>query len=136
MQKLKKAYVLFLFMAITGMSVGQTYDTRDIQPDSHYDNVHVKKMHSDDRSTTFVIWVKDKVKPHKHAQHTEVIVVLQGKAMMTVGSETKKIRKGDMIIIPQGTVHSVVTTSRKPLKVVSVQSPVFKGKDRIWVEEQ
>lgn len=129
---------VLLFGLLCSMSIlnAQSMETKHIHPEAEYDNVHVKKMHSDDRSTTFLIWVREKVKPHKHAAHTEVIVVLKGKGMMTVGDQTKQICKGDLIIVPQGTVHSVITTSRKPLQVVSVQSPVFLGKDRIWIEEK
>jgi len=131
-------HCLLLFGLLCSMCTldAQSMETKDINPQADYDNVHVKKIHSDDRSTTFLIWVKEKVKPHKHEAHTEVIVVLKGKGMMTVGDQTKNIRKGDLVIVPQGTVHSVITTSRKPLKVVSIQSPVFLGKDRIWIEEK
>jgi len=132
---LRSVVLLCLFLGANTLSA-QIFHAKHIRPDMDYDNVHVKKMHSDERSTTFLIWVKEKVKPHKHASHTEVIVVLKGKGLMTVGDETREIRKGDLIIIPQGTVHSVITSSRKPLKVVSIQSPVFLGKDRIWIEER
>ena len=54
--------------------------------------------------------------------------------MMWVGQDSSVIKKGDVIVIPKGTVHSVVTKSKKPLLVVSVQSPRFVGKDRVWVK--
>jgi len=37
--------------------------------------------------------------------------------------------------VPPNTAHAVVTTSPKPLKVLSVQSPQFLGQDRIVIEE-
>ena len=44
--------------------------------------------------------------------------------------------KGDHIIVPPNTAHAVVTTSSKPLKVISVQSPEFLEDDMIFMEEE
>ncbi len=129
-------FILLLFALTVTNSFGQISNQKHIVPDKEYDNVHVKKIHSDDRATTFVIWVKKAVKSHRHESHTEMIVVFKGKGKMTVGDEVKSIKKGDIIIVPINTAHSVITTSRKPLKVLSVQAPVFLGKDRIWIEEK
>ena len=127
---------IFGFVVISSASYGQTIHAKTLKPDStNFENVYVQKIHSDSLSSTFAIWVKNEVKPHKHQYHSEVVSVIQGKGLMTVAGITKPIRKGDVIIIPQGTVHSVVTKSKKPLLVISVQSPKFVGKDRIWVIE-
>jgi mannose-6-phosphate isomerase-like protein (cupin superfamily) len=115
--------------------VGQIYDGKKLIPDSTtYENVYVKPLYSDSLSSTYAIWVKKAVKSHKHVKHTEVVTVLQGKGVMTVGGQERKIKKGDVVIIPKGTPHAVITTSRKPLLVISVQAPRFKGKDRIWIK--
>lgn len=103
------------------------------QPDSsNYENIYVKKIAEDHLQSTYAIWVKDKVKPHYHAHHTEVVFVVSGRGIMRLGDEVFKIKKGSTIRIPSNTVHAVVTTSRKPLKVISVQAPKFDG-DRVWV---
>jgi len=104
------------------------------QPPADYENVAVTKIFNDSLNSTFVIWVKREVKPHKHAHHTECITVLDGEAEMTLGDTTFTIKKGDMVFIPAGTVHSVKVTSKKSLKVVSTQSPHFDGSDRVFVE--
>lgn len=105
-----------------------------LKPPKEFENIHVEKLYSDARSSSFVIWVKDKVRLHKHAAHTEQVVVLAGKGLMRTGEEVRQIKKGDIIYIPQGTPHSVKVTGGV-LKVLSVQSPEFKGKDRIFLEE-
>jgi mannose-6-phosphate isomerase-like protein (cupin superfamily) len=48
--------------------------------------------------------------------------------------EEKKfeIKHGDVIFIPKNTFHSVKTTSKEPLKVISIQAPYFDGKDRVF----
>lgn len=122
------------FFCLSELTFGQTIHAKSLKPDStNFENIYVQKIHSDTLSSAFAIWVKEEVKPHKHEHHSEVVTVISGKGTMTVNGITKSIRKGDVIIIPKGTVHSVVTTSRKPLLVISVQSPKFVGKDRIWV---
>lgn len=109
---------------------------KDLQPDStSFTNVYVKHIHSDEMASVFIIWIKKEVKSHKHELHTEVVTILQGRGKMKLGNEERKIRKGDVIVIPMNTPHSVITSSRKPLKVISVQAPIFKGADRIWIEE-
>lgn len=128
-----------LLIILTGsclVSNGQTIKAKSLEPDSsNYENVYVKKLHSDSLSSTFAIWVKNEVKPHKHLNHSEVVSVVSGKGSMTVDGVTTTIQKGDVVLIPKGTVHSVVTIGRKPLLVISVQAPMFVGKDRIWVNE-
>lgn len=70
---------------------------------------------------------------HKHIKHTEYVKILEGRGEMTLGDKTIKIKKGDWITIPKGTPHGVKVTSRKPMKVLSIQSPKFDGKDRIFM---
>lgn len=117
-------------------SLGQKIDTHHINPDStNYPNVYVKTISNDSVQSTFIIWVKQSVQPHYHAHHTEYVQVLSGKGRMTLDSTSFSIRKGDVILIPMGTVHSVKTTSRHALKVISVQAPHFDG-DRVLVYPQ
>lgn len=130
-----KYFFFSLLIYSTLCSSAQILNPKEIKPDVDYENVHVKKILSEQNSSTFIIWVRKSVKAHYHAQHTEVISVLAGKGLMTVNGEEMKIKKGDIVLIPQGTVHSVITTSRRPLKVMSTQSPEFKGKDRIYIDK-
>jgi mannose-6-phosphate isomerase-like protein (cupin superfamily) len=53
---------------------------------------------------------------------------------MLLGKQKIKLQAGMQVSIPKNTVHSVIVTSRKPLRVISVQSPKFDGKDRHFVE--
>lgn len=109
----------------------------DFEPTEEYENIHVLKIAEDHYQSTYIIWVKDNVPEHYHADHTENIIVLQGKAKMTIEGEEKIVKKGDFINIPEGTKHSVVeVTSHKPLKVLSTQSPIFEGKDRIFTKKK
>lgn len=106
----------------------------EIVPDSsNYGNIYIKKIDSDSLVSNFIIWIKEEVKAHKHLTHCETIIVLEGKAMMSLGDKTIQIKKGDYIFIPKNTIHSVKVKSRKPLKVISIQAPEFKGDDRVFI---
>ena len=124
------------FLTLTMVPLGlfsQINAVGNIQPDSiTYPNIYAKKLSSDSLSSTFAIWVKLKVRMHKHVNHTEHVLVLEGSGDFTIGEESKSIVKGDLITIPKDTWHGVTVTSEVPLKVISVQSPEFKGKDRIF----
>ncbi len=45
---------------------------------------------------------------HSHP-HEQAGIVLEGEFDLTIGGETKRVRKGDMYIIPGGVEHGVVT---------------------------
>lgn len=122
-----------IIAGLCSVYVAQTNDVGDLTPDSSdYDNLYIKKLSSDSLSTSFAIWIKLKVKLHKHDFHTEHVYVLEGSGDFTLGDTTQPIKKGDLITIPKNTWHGVEVTSKVPLKVVSIQSPEFKGIDRVF----
>lgn len=110
-------------------------DVNTLQPTEDYENVWVQKLYSDTEVSSFLIWVKKEVKPHKHINHAEHVQVLEGEGIMKVGDKTINVKPGMLIFIPKNTVHSVKVTSNVALKVISYQAPEFKGKDRVYVEE-
>jgi len=110
----------------------QSLDT--IKGPSAYDNIYSKPIASDSLSSSFVIFIKKEVKKHKHIEHTENVYVLEGEGEMVLADKTFKVKKGDVVFIPKNTVHSLKVTSSFPLKALSIQSPYFDGKDRIFVE--
>lgn len=115
------------------ISVAQHIPDASVQAESRDKNVEVQALYHDSLQSGFMIWIRHEVKAHRHNAHSEVVVVLEGKAKMNLDGESFRIRKGDIVRIPKGAVHSVQTLSRKPLKVLSVQSPFFDGSDREWI---
>lgn len=134
---MKLATLFFLISLSLRIHAQDKLDFNSFQPDEEFENIHVKKINGDSLQTTFVIWVKKNVKAHFHNEHTENIIVLEGKAEMVVNGDTLIIKKGDYLNIPMKTVHEVTKVyGKKPLKVLSIQSPYFDGTDRIFVEDQ
>lgn len=128
--------LIFILLVTGKFCFGQTIVTSDtLSAPSDFENVYSRKMAEDSLQSSFVIWIKGRVTEHYHQAHTENIYVLEGKAEMTINGETRIIRKGDYITIPMNTRHAVTKVlSRKPLKVLSIQSPRFDGTDRIFVK--
>lgn len=125
-------FLLFFLLSFSAKAQYQSLDT--IKAPATYENVFIRQIASDSLSSSFVIFIKKEVKKHKHASHTENVYILEGEGEMLLDDKTFKVKKGDMIFIPMNTTHSVKVTSGLPLKILSVQSPNFDGKDRIFID--
>jgi mannose-6-phosphate isomerase-like protein (cupin superfamily) len=130
-----KALYLTALLMFSLAAGAQHIPEGSVQPESKDKNIEVHALYHDSLQSGFMIWIRNEVKAHRHNAHSEVVVVLEGKAKMSLNGESFRIRKGDVVRIPKGAVHSVQTLSRKPLKVLSVQSPFFDGSDREWIQE-
>ena len=133
---MKKVLLLLLFI-VPGLVSAQLHaELKEILPDQEFENVYVKKIAEDSLQSSFIIWIKQDVKGHFHQQHTENIVVIEGRAEMLFDGRRIIVKEGDYLNIPKGTRHSVTKVfSRKPLKVLSIQAPNFDGKDRVFITD-
>lgn len=125
---------IFYFFSWFGLCFGQDVISKSqITPSIDYKNIHVEKIVGDSLATSFMIWVKDTVKTHKHEWHSETIYTLEGAGTIYFNDSIKKqLTKGSIIFIPKNTWHAVKVTSDQPLQVLSIQSPGFYGEDRIF----
>jgi quercetin dioxygenase-like cupin family protein len=103
-----------------------------IKPTKEYDNIHVQKISSDSLSTTFVIWIKQKVRLHKHLYHRENVIIKEGSGQFQLEDSVYNVSAGDMITIPKNTWHGVTINPKNIMKVISIQSPEFLGDDRVF----
>lgn len=125
--------ILFVgFLFIYGSSVSQSViHTNEITAPAELTNIHAQKISGDSLVSTFLIYIKENVPMHKHATHSENVIVLEGTATFILDGISQEIKAGDLIFIPADTFHEVVVTSEIPLKVLSIQAPEFDGTDRI-----
>lgn len=129
--KLFLAFIILFGLAFNLQAQKVTIDS--LTKGINQDNIVVSKLYTDSLSSSFLIWVENHVKEHKHCKHTESIYVEGGEAIMTLENDTLIIKKGDFIVIPFNTYHSVIKVlSAEPLKVLSIQSPEFLGDDRVF----
>ena len=130
-----KTLLTFCFLLCVCFCYSQSYQSLDtVKTYGDYENTYLRKVYSDSLVSSFVIFIKKEVKAHKHVSHSEHVYVLEGEGEMTVGEKHFAIKKGDMIFIAKGTLHSLKVTSKTPVKVLSIQAPIFDGKDRIVSE--
>lgn len=131
----KLLWLFVLFVSQNKSLFSQSHQSLDtITPPANYENIYVRPLFHDSLASGFVIFIKKEVKLHKHAHHTEQVVILDGEGIMKLGDKTIQVKKGDVISIPANTSHSLIVTSKTPVKVLSTQSPYFDGKDRIMIE--
>lgn len=131
MKKLNLILLMFLLNHSNAQEFVSSIDI--IEPTNEdYDNISITKLSSNSDATTFAIWIKKKVKIHKHINHTEHVYIKQGKGKFQLADSLYNVKTGDLIIIPKNTWHGVIVESRNPMKVISIQSPEFFGKDRVF----
>ena len=129
--------ILLMFLLNHSNAQGFVSSTDRIEPiNEEYDNISITKLSTNTDATTFAIWIKKKVKIHKHINHTEHVYIKQGKGKFQLADSLYNVKTGDLIIIPKNTWHGVVVESKNPMKVISIQSPEFFGKDRVFKKPQ
>ena len=128
--------LFFLLLIVLSLSAkAQNFQSLDtIKAPAVYENIYSRAIASDSLVSSFVIFIKKEVKKHKHVSHSEHVYVLEGEGEMLVGEKMFKIKKGDIIFVPKNTIHALKVTSSTPVKVLSIQAPLFDGKDRVFVE--
>ena len=128
-------FILAFLLTSFSFSFSQNFQSLDtVKTYGDYENIYLRKLNSDSLVSSFVIFIKKEVKAHKHATHSEHVYFLDGTGEMSVGEKKFSVKKGDMIFVPKNTFHSLKVTSSTPVKVLSVQAPMFDGKDRIMAE--
>ncbi len=129
-----KLFFLCLLVYMLGVGWSQRIPLYALEVPEDFENVYVQLLAQDSLSSSFLIVVKKEVKLHKHLYHSEHVYVLEGAGEMQLGEKWFSVHAGDVIFIPKNTLHKVLTTSKIPLKVLSIQSPYFDGSDRILLE--
>lgn len=135
-QNFKTSSLAFIFSFCLGsyFNAQSIIDLDTLQVREPYDNVLIKKLHSDKNASAFLIFIKKEVRLHKHLMHSETIYVLDGTGDMLLGDKKVEVKKGDIIFVPENTPHRVKVTSIIPLKVISNQAPEFDGTDRVFMD--
>lgn len=128
---MRSVFLMLLLGCFSGLRSQKICCLDTIGLHSQSANIYSKQVNGDSLSTAFCIVIKQEVKSHKHLKHSEQVMVLEGEGQMKLGNEEFKISPGELIFIPCNTYHSVKSTGKVPLKVLSIQSPEFDGSDRV-----
>lgn len=132
---MKRIKLLTILLLVNSALMAQSHLSADELKYSSSENIEVLQLNSDERCSSFGIKVRDSVKAHYHAWHTESLHVLKGEAQMKLGDSLIQLKAGDFVVIPPKTVHAVKVSSKEALEVISIQAPEFKGNDRHFIVE-
>lgn len=132
MRRYKWLFTSVLLLVIKWGYPQQHINTDTIRFNKTEETLLNRPLFGDSLCSSFCIIIRKEVKLHKHLHHSEHILVQEGEALMTLGDKQFRIKKGDVVFIPENTYHSVNVTSEIPLKVISIQAPFFDGKDRVY----
>lgn len=69
---------------------------------------------------------------HTQKQHDEILVIIEGNVDFRVGDEVKQVSKGDLVFIPQDTLHGPILEQGQSFAALSVFAPFFdRSRDNI-----
>lgn len=69
---------------------------------------------------------------HTQKHHDEILVIVEGNVDFRVGDEVTKVGKGDLVFIPQDTLHGPILEEGQSFAALSVFAPYFdRSKDNI-----
>ena len=89
----------------------------------------------DSSSSVHLTQVETAVESHHHAAHDENVWIIRGAGRLTMGDQKLKVKAGQVIHIPRGTSHAFNNMGSNPAVVISVFSPGFDSKDRIYEDK-
>lgn len=73
------------------------------------------------------------LKMHYHQYRDEITYCIKGQAVMNVSGEELVMKAGDLMYIPALMLHGSEVTGNETLQLISIFTPPFDGKDRIYV---
>lgn len=62
---------------------------------------------------------------HTQSNHDEILVIIEGGVRFRVGDELKVVEAGDLVFIPQGTLHGPELEDGQQFSALSVFGPRF-----------
>ena len=122
--------------ADTSLFRGNVFELLQKQPLPYEENFSSIPLARSDTRSASLVQIRQKLSLHYHILSEETVYIIKGRGIMTVGKEIRPIQPGDIIAIPRGVAHGVENRSPEPLVALSVMSPPFDGKDRIFVESE
>jgi len=87
---------------------------------------------SDSLSSVHLTQIRGALDSHRHVFHQETVWIIRGAGQLTLDGVKHKVAAGTLVTIPPDTPHSFYSLGKIPTVVISVFSPAFDGKDRVY----
>jgi mannose-6-phosphate isomerase-like protein (cupin superfamily) len=86
----------------------------------------------DSASSMHLTQVQGVMESHRHLVHEENVWIIRGAGRLMLGGEKFRVKAGQVIHIPRNMPHTFHNLGSSPAVVISVFSPGFDGKDRVY----
>lgn len=77
---------------------------------------------------------KRSFRKHYHQEMAEIFIIVQGRAKIIVNGQEKKLKKGDSVLIPIGSVHQMINIGRSIVEYIVIGVSLGKGGKTIEAE--
>ena len=74
--------------------------------------------------------------PHYHKKTEEIYFILQGQGEMQLDGQRRRVRPGDAIAIPPGSVHTIRNTGPEVLRFLCCCAPPYEHEDTVLADEE
>lgn len=132
----------WLWLALTGLLIeqgfaaDQAFSVRrldQVQSFDTYDGFQLAPLGQTPELNIRLNKLTERIKRHSHPQTHHFLYVIQGRAELTVGDETRAIAAGDFVTIPQGTPHGLKRLGETEVLLLDLATPPDIG-DVHWHE--
>lgn len=97
--------------------------------------IHSKQSYEIPYSIAYAILEKDQVStPHRLKESTEVYIIIEGIGKVVLDKEERTVKKGDIIVIPPGTIQSIQNIGPTTLSFLCIVNPPWTKDDEEILE--
>lgn len=90
----------------------------DLQDPAAFEDIHAKIIGFTPEVSTAIVWLKKMAPTERHAKEYEKFLIVEGSCTITIGTEIRKMEKGNYLSIPLHIDHYVNVTSAIPCKII------------------
>jgi mannose-6-phosphate isomerase-like protein (cupin superfamily) len=97
------------------------------------ENLKAVTLARSEESVHLLVQVREREPLHYHADSDISVLLLRGAGEMHLGEEKYKVKAGDVMLVPRGTVHYFVNAGPEPAAALVIYSPPPGPNDRVLV---
>jgi mannose-6-phosphate isomerase-like protein (cupin superfamily) len=89
-------------------------------------NKNYRKVYDTTEESQIVLmslFPKEEIGEEVHETNTQIINIVEGEGIAIIEHEKHRFISGSTIIIPSGTLHNIINTGNKALKLYTIYSP-------------
>lgn len=98
------------------------------------DNKYFRKVLETSNNTQIVIMhipAGGEIGEETHAKNDQVLYLVAGKGTVYLNGKAIDYNEGDIVLVPAGTKHNIVTSGQQDLKIITTYSPPHHPKETI-----